>query len=114
METINYNQCVLLCEQVLQNLDQYVKNNCDGNVGWAERDTEKVINKIKTSVVNKNFPEDMLLRAFMDVSVISARNFDNTELGESITKLSNFFLNSISSYMLLEPLGMEFGEYINS
>ncbi|MDR7130078.1 hypothetical protein J2X69_002425 [Algoriphagus sp. 4150] len=107
---IDYIHCDSKIKAVLLELDKYVLNYIDGEEGWATRDTREVLETMKDFCVRNKPFNDRLIRAFIDVSVVSVRNFENTTLGEAIYSLSSYFYEVLPEYKSYKPLGVDFGK----
>lgn len=106
---IDYTHCNSKIKTVLLELDNYVLNFLDGEEGWATSDTRKVLETMKEFCVRNKPFNDRLIRAFIDISVVSVRNFENTGLGDAIYSLSSYFSEVLPEYKSYEPLGGDFG-----
>lgn len=106
---IDYTDCYSKIKEVLLELDKYVLSFLDGEEGWATRDTRKVLETMKEFCISNKPFNDRLIRAFIDISVVSVRNFENTTLGEAIYSLSSYFYDVLPEYESYKPLGVDFG-----
>jgi len=104
MNLINY------IENVLSALDEYeIKYNISSD-NWTTNVIRKVMIAFKESEKIEENLNIRLLRAMKDVYVVSFRNFEGTELHNTIKKINNQLSLLYKSYNDLEPLGMDFGK----
>lgn len=106
---IDYADCYTKIESIILELDKYVLNYLNGEESWSTTDTRKVLETMKEFCIRNKPFNDRLIRAFIDISVVSIRNFENTNLGEAIYSLSSYFYEVLPEYQSYKPLGVDFG-----
>ena len=104
-------QVEILIDLALIDLENYLEKYKIKGDAWPENITKSVLLKIKEECQkgDSNF-SIRLLRAFIDISIVSSRNFDGTPLSDSIFNLYEFFYLYIPSFKDLENLGLDFGK----
>ena len=70
----------------------------------------KVLEYIKTNILEGNLPSERVLRGFKDICTNIAINYEDSDFNDSIFLIYNEFENKIDKFGGLNLLGTDFGK----
>jgi len=93
-------------------LAEHKKFFASSNSRWSssEDDVQNVLSHLQNTVTENGQLTERLLRAFIDISVFSQRNYEGTEVNRIISQLFEEFYTGIPEFRSMKPLGMDFGK----
>lgn len=104
------NELLNKIQNAIDSLECYIDENHVSRNSWPYKDIGHVLNLYKNKITENKEIETRLLRAMKDVFVVSYRNFEGTNLHTKINSIDDELRDIFKNYIVLEPLGLEFGK----